>query len=491
MNAWALPRNMPFCGEFGRIKEQCMQVTPPPGRFHGQHAVVIGGSISGLLAARVLSTHFDRVTVLDRDRLPASADWRAGVPQGRHGHGLLASGLAGLESLFPGFERTLVAGGAVPGDVIGNVRWFQHGYYKARFPSGLNGVLMSRPLLETTLRHHVQQLRNVRIFADRHVMSLLTRNGRVTGVLMQERGEAPIECAADLVVDASGRSSPSPGWLEELGYGKPPVDEVVVDIGYTTRTFKRLPGELDGDAGVVLAPTPPRQRRLGFMMAMEGDRWMATLGGWLGDHAPKDAQGFVEFSKTLGRPDIYDVIKHAEPLTDGVKYVFPSNLRRHYERFKKFPKNFLVIGDAICSFNPIYGQGMSVATLEALALEDCLQQASSPEDLWRPFFKGAGRIIEGPWMIAAGGDFAVPGVTGSRPAGVGLVNRYLSHVHRCASIDRVVCRTFFDVANLLKPASALFHPSFVARVLRDGLRRRAPETVRSTDSERHRLIESH
>jgi 2-polyprenyl-6-methoxyphenol hydroxylase-like FAD-dependent oxidoreductase len=468
-----------------------MHVTPPPGRFLGHHAIVIGASMSGLLAARVLSTHFDRVTVFDRDRLPDSVDWRAGVPQGRHGHGLLASGLGGLERLFPGFERTLVAGGAVPGDVIGNVRWFQHGYYKAKFTSGLNGVLMSRPLLETTLRRHVQQLPNVRIFADRHVMNLLTRNGRVTGVLTQERGEDPIECAADLVVDASGRSSPSPAWLEELGYGKPPVDEVVVDIGYTTRTFKRLPGELDGDAGVVLAPTPPRQGRLGFMMAMEGDRWMATLGGWLGDHAPRDAHGFVEFSKTLGRPDIYDVIKQAEPLTDAVKYVFPSNLRRRYERFKKFPKNFLVIGDAMCSFNPIYGQGMSVATLEALALEDCLQQASSPKDLWRPFFKLAGRLIETPWMIAAGSDFAFPGVTGSRPAGVGLVNRYLSHIHRCASTDRVVCRTFFDVANLLKPAPTLFKPSIVARVLRDRFRPRPPERARPMDSERHRLLESH
>ena len=177
---------------------------------------------------------------------------------------------------------------------------------------------------------------------------------------------------------------------EELGYGRPEVEEVNVGIGYTTRLYRRLPSDLDGDMGALLAPRPPQEKRIGFMLAMEGDRWIVTLGGWLGNHAPTDPDGFLEFARSLVRPDIYDVIKHAEPLTHAVTYSFPSNLRRRYERFTKFPGNYLVMGDALCSFNPLYGQGMSVATLEALALRDCLEHASSVRDVWRPFFK-AGR----------------------------------------------------------------------------------------------------
>jgi 2-polyprenyl-6-methoxyphenol hydroxylase-like FAD-dependent oxidoreductase len=202
------------------------------------------------------------------------------------------------------------------------------------------------------------------------------------------------------------------------------------------------------------------------MLAMEGSRWIVSMGGWLGNHAPTDPHGFVEFARSLNRPDIYDVIKNAEPLTDAVKFVFPSNLRRRYDRLQKFPSNFLVMGDAMCSFNPLYGQGMSVATLEALALSDCLNTISSPDRVWRPFFKAAAEVIDTPWTIAAGNDFAFTGVTGPRPTGTGAVNWYLSRVHKAASVDRHVCRSFFDVANLLRPATALFAPSVVARVAR-------------------------
>ena len=193
---------------------------------------------------------------------------------------------------------------------------------------------------------------------------------------------------------------------------------------------------------------------------------MVTIGGWLGSHAPTDPQGYTEFARSLARPDIYDVIKDAEPVTDPVKFVFPSNLRRRYDRLTRFPNNFLVMGDAVCSFNPLYGQGMSVATLEALALDECMSTMSSPDRVWRPFFKAAAKVIETPWTIAAGSDFAFTGVTGPRPAGTSAVNWYLSRVHKAASVDRHVCRSFFDVANLLRPATTLFAPSVVARVAR-------------------------
>jgi 2-polyprenyl-6-methoxyphenol hydroxylase-like FAD-dependent oxidoreductase len=444
-----------------------MQV-PPPGIFQGNHAVVIGSSMSGLLAARVLAAHFDRVTLFDRDALPRQPENRCGVPQGRHGHGLLASGFHGLRRLFPTLERELIEGGAVPSDIIGNVRWFQHGYYKARFNSGLGGILLSRPLLETTVRRQVQRLPNVIIVDRSHVLGLIADKGkeRVTGVHAQRNGTGLSAITADLVVDASGRSSRTPEWLEALGYPRPAVEEVQVDISYTTRTFLRRPGDLDGDLAAIIAPKPPHQTRVGFMLAMEGGRWMVSMGGWLGHQAPTDPEGFVDFACTLPRPDIYNVIKDAPALTDAVKYSFPSNLRRRYDKLSRFPDNYLVMGDALCSFNPLYGQGMSVATLEALALNDCLTSLPSPDRVWRPFFKAAARVIDTPWTIAAGSDFAFPEVTGPKPAGTDVVNWYLERVHKAASIDRRVCRAFFDVANLLRPATTLFAPSVVARVAR-------------------------
>jgi 2-polyprenyl-6-methoxyphenol hydroxylase-like FAD-dependent oxidoreductase len=199
---------------------------------------------------------------------------------------------------------------------------------------------------------------------------------------------------------------------------------------------------------------------------MEEDRWIVSIGGWTGDYAPTDPQGFLEFARSLARPDIYEVIKDAEPLTDAITYRFPSNLRRRYEKLDRFPERLVVMGDAICSFNPIYGQGMSVTALEALALDACLDRGAPADKLWQPFIQEAARIIETPWTIAAGSDFAFRGVTGTKPAGTDVVNWYLERVHRAASKDRVVCRAFFDVANLLAPAPTLFHPRVVGRVIK-------------------------
>ena len=441
----------------------------------GSHAVVVGASIAGLLAARVLSRRFDRVTLVDRDALPVRGH-RRGVPQGHHGHGLLASGLGALKTLFPNLESALRDAGAVPGDVIGDIRWFQQGYYKAKFHGGFPGLLLSRPLLEGTLRDQVHQIANVRVREETHVRGLLTdaQRRRVTGVRVQRAHAAAEDLAATLVVDTGGRAARSPEWLEALGYPVPAAESVDIGLGYTTRTFRRRPQDLGGDIGAIIAPRPPHQTRVGFALAMEGDRWIVTLGGWLGDHAPADPAGYLAFAQSLSRPDIYDLVKAAEPLTEAVTYAFPANLRRRYERLSRFPERYLVMGDALCSFNPFYGQGMSVAALEALALEACLAKRPALDALWRPFFKHASRIIDTPWMIACGSDFAFHGVTGPKPAATDAVNWYLDHVHRTAATDRVVCRAFFDVANLLKPSGTLFRPGVAARVLKGCFRPPAP-----------------
>jgi 2-polyprenyl-6-methoxyphenol hydroxylase-like FAD-dependent oxidoreductase len=214
------------------------------------------------------------------------------------------------------------------------------------------------------------------------------------------------------------------------------------------------------------------------MLAQEGDRWIVTLGGWLGDHAPTDARGFEEFALSLSRPDIYEVVARAKPLTDAVTYKFPANLRRHYERLTDFPEQFLAIGDAVCSFNPFYGQGMSVAALEGLLLDRCLEGGIA--GLAPRFYREARHIIDTPWTIAAGSDFAFPGVTGMRPAGTHAINWYMGHLHRAASADQTVCRAFFDVANLLRPASTLFAPRIVSRVIARSFRSRPAAIAKAT-----------
>lgn len=443
----------------------------------GQHALVIGGSLAGLVAARVLSPRFGRVTIVDRDAFPASSANRRGVPQGWHGHGLLASGLRGLVELFPGLLGDLVNAGAVQGDVVGSVRWFQHGCYKLQFDSGLGGVLLSRALLEHTVRSHVRALRNVDITTGAHVLGLAADEARrrVTGVRVLQGSSgrsAPVETIykADLVVDASGRATRAPEWLEHLGYARPPVDEVTVGLGYTTRTFVREPRHLDGLQGAIIAPTPPLETRGGFALAMEHDRWIVSLCGWTGDHAPATPDGYLEYARSLPRPDIYDLVKTATPLSDPVSFVVPASVRRRYERLSHLPEAFVAIGDSIAAFNPVYGQGMSVATLEALELARCLGEHDGLTAIGRRFFRRAAKVVDTPWTIAVGSDFGFAGVTGPRPPGTSLVNWYLDHVHDAASTDQEVCRAFFNVANLLAGPATLFHPSTVARVIRARLR---------------------
>ena len=379
----------------------------------------------------------------------------------------MSSGFTALKELFPQLEQDLINAGAVPGDVIGNVRWFQHGYYKAKFRSGLGGIVLSRPLLEGTIRNAVRKLPNITFVDNSHIAGLVSDRQRrtIVGVRIQ-RGDSESVMDAALVIDASGRSSRSPQWLQDLGYEPPATQTVEVGLGYTTRTFKRRARDLDGDIGAVIGPRPPGMKRVGFMLAMEGSRWMVTLGGWLGEHAPTDPRGFITFARSLAAPDIYDVIKDAVPLTEAVTYAFPANLRRRYEKLTRFPAGYLVMGDAVCSFNPFYGQGMSVAALEGLALDRILAKRPAPDRLWRPFVRATGRIVETPWTIAAGSDFAFPAVKGTKPRGTDFINWYLDRVHRVASTDRVLCRTFFDVANLLEPSTTLFSPRVVARVVR-------------------------
>jgi 2-polyprenyl-6-methoxyphenol hydroxylase-like FAD-dependent oxidoreductase len=405
--------------------------------------------------------------VVDRDELPEAAMHRRGVPHGRHLHALAARGQQALEELFCGLTAELVADGVPAGDMLADTRLFFSGHRLRQAPTGLGLLCASRPVLEGRVRARVRALPNVRFIDRCDVVGLATTpdRRRVTGARLLRRADGSAEevLGADLVVDATGRGARTPAWLEALGYPRPPVAQVRVGLGYATRIYRLPPDALGGDLAVLQAATP-RHPRAGALQVLEGDRWMVTLAGILGDHPPTDPVGFLDFARSLRFPDIYQAVRDAEPLDDPVAFRFPASVRHRYEKLDRFPDGLLVMGDAVASFNPIYGQGMSVAALEALALRRHLEHGTAPRP--RRWFRELARVVDVPWDIAAGGDLVFPGVQGRRTAKVRLVSAYLARLHAAAAHDADLAGAFLRVAGLVAPPGSLLRPGVAARVLR-------------------------
>lgn len=448
----------------------------------GTHAIVLGASMAGLLTARVLSDHFDQVTLLERDAVHPEPESRKGQPQTRHLHGLLASGLSIMTRYFPDLPDALVAGGAVVQDIAETMQWYTYGGYRQRFHMGMQAALMSRPFLESLIRQRTLARPNITLFDQCAVQDLLTTadHQRVIGVQVERRGDRNQRetLRADLVVDCTGRGSRSPQWLHALGYAAPSESEVKVDVGYATRIFRRDPDDPRGRDWMLCTPEAPAETRFGGLFPIEGNRWIASVGGWGGDHAPTDADRFLEFARSLPASDIYNIISRAESLSDVIPHKFSSSLRRHYEKLARFPEGYLVLGDAICSFNPTYGQGMTSAAMQAAELDALLTQQINRSDGIAPaFFKRTARIIDTPWQLAVGEDFRFPQTTGPKPQGVDLINRYVAQVHRATLVDAEVGRSFIKVMNLLAPPPSLMTPQMMWRVFRAN--RRQPAQRRS------------
>jgi 2-polyprenyl-6-methoxyphenol hydroxylase-like FAD-dependent oxidoreductase len=389
------------------------------------------------------------------------------VPQGRHAHALLSSGRRALESFFPGFVDEIGSDGALAVDIKG-LRWFDNGGYHARC-TGISALLASRALLEKHVRTRVRALPNVRLRGECNADSVLFSDDRrrVTGVRAHSVGGGSNETIeADLVVDAAGRGSQLAAWLDAAGIAKPVEESVRVGLGYSTRIFRRRPDHLDGDFAMITPAAPPA-RRGGAMLAMEGDRWMVTLFGVLGDHPPSDEAGFLDFAQTLPAKDIYETIRNADALSDPLPFKFPASTRRRYEHLASFPEGLLAFGDSICSFNPIYGQGMSAAALQAGALKKCLEGGTA--DLPKRFFTAAAAVVDNPWTMAMGGDLRYPEVEGPRSRFGDFINWYLGKLHVAARTDASVSLAFHSVANLLKDPPSLLHPRVALRVVKGNI----------------------
>jgi flavin-dependent dehydrogenase len=443
------------------------------------HAVVLGGSLAGLLAARVLADHFELVTVVERDAYPSDTSLRKGVPQASHVHGLMRRGQQVIEGLFPGLLGELLADGAHLVDVAGEIAWLTPAGWGARFPSDLNIIGFTRPLLDLHVRRRLWPNPRVRILEETETLRLLPYDeGGVSGVLCRARRTGRMETGlhAALVVDATGRGSRAPRWLEELGYDAPVETVVNGFLGYASRLY-RVPEGFDANwKGAYVQLAPPERTRGAIMLPVEGGRWLVTLLGGGRDYPPTDEAGFLEFARSLASPVIYDAIKGAEPLTPIRSHRATENRRRHYELLQRQPDNFLVTGDAACAFNPVYGQGMTTAALGALALDESLseQRRQYPNDelsgLARRFQKRLAKANAAPWLMATGEDFRYRGVVGGAPGvTTRLMHRYMDAVVRLATRDETVRRILLENVHMLKTPPSLFHPRVSLRVLRQSL----------------------
>jgi 2-polyprenyl-6-methoxyphenol hydroxylase-like FAD-dependent oxidoreductase len=423
------------------------------------HAVVIGASVAGLLAARALCDYFTRVTILEREVLPPPGQGRRAVPQGRQLHALLPGGLAAIEQLLPGFEAELVAGGAVRCDSMQEIRFVASGHEVTRDAASATYVLASRPYIEGHIRRRVLGLPNVTLVDGTSVHGLVPGHDGVcvTGVRLPD---GMIGC--DLVVVATGRAGQLPVWLETLGFPAPAEETLMIDIRYASRHFHIPDGYLGRDKLVLITAEPGRPRGMGLLVQEDGS-WLLTLVGYGPEHRPPtDDAGYLEFLASVAPADVFAGVAAAEPLDDVATHAFPASRRRRYERLSRFPRGVLAIGDAISSFNPVYGQGMSVAALEAVALRQTL--ASGKDRLSQRYFRASGKIVDVAWDLAIGSDLSLPEVEGKRPILTRLSNAWSEHILKAAEHDPYVAEVFGSVTDLLAPPTVLMRPRFVWRV---------------------------
>jgi len=443
----------------------------------GQHAIVIGGSIAGLATARVLADFFGQVTVIERDPIEDRPAVRKSTPQGNHLHALLLGGEQVLSSLYSGFTGKLENLGAVRFQFGNEVAFFfpdgkgysLSGSVKQPRALGYYGYSQSRALLEYCVRQCTLALPNVKFESGIAAQGLIYDGTRVRGV-RRDHPDGSDSIEADLVVDAGGRGSHAPRWLTELGFETPEETTIGVDFAYTSAKFRKPDRPVEPEPVMLFGGRPPNASAAA-LAEIEDHTWIVSLAGRFGKYPPADEAGFLAFAKALPTPKCYELIKDAERVSDISHHRFPTSVQRHYERLPAFPERFIVIGDAISSFNPVYGQGMSSAALQVRALQQVLNERKAKSEpqalsgLAGSFFPKAADVIATPWILAASFDFAYPQTKGERPPNMMEGLRYFAALDSLMAEDIEVQRLVVEVSGLAKPLSVFFEEPLRSRIL--------------------------
>ncbi|HKY30780.1 MAG TPA: FAD-dependent monooxygenase [Pyrinomonadaceae bacterium] len=440
------------------------------------HALVLGGSLSGMLAARVLSDHFDRVTVIERDPFQQTPEPRKGVPQAIHVHVLMKRGQIILEQLFPGLTDQLYKAGAHRLEMASEAAWLTPAGWGVRYSSDLDMLALTRPLLDWHVRRRLESLEQVAFIDNHEIVSLIPNaaGDGISGATIRSRADGcqlENQMFADLVVDATGRRSRAPQWLKELGYPQP--REIVINgfLGYASRLYKNIGLKHDWKCAYIQT-APPERNRGAVLFPVEGGRWLLSVIGGGRDYPPMDEQGFLEFVRNLADPIIYETIRDLEPLSPIRGYRAAENRMRLYDRVSRFPENFIVVGDAACAFNPVYGQGMTIAAMGALTLAETLIEqkriaADSLKGLSKRFQRRLAKVNSAPWLLATGEDFRYRETEGgSLSLMTRFMHAYMDQVVKLTTVDPEVREQLLRTFHMLQKPTSLFHPRIVSKVMK-------------------------
>jgi 2-polyprenyl-6-methoxyphenol hydroxylase-like FAD-dependent oxidoreductase len=437
-------------------------------------AVVIGASMAGMLAAAALARStgtVDEVIVLERDELPDEPRPRKGLPQGRHAHILLPSGRDAIEEIVPGGgvrKRLLAAGATERGLTSGLVTLGPQGWYRrSRHHESHPLLVASRNLIDWTVRDAVLTSTTRISIRRASAAGLLGTAERVTGVRV-EGDRAEEDLRAEFVVDASGRGTRIEHWLSELGITDIPKDVVDAGLVYASRLYRIPEGaEAFPPTQVTADPGGGRPGRSGLLLPIEGGRWLVSLGGTRGGEPTADPDDFVRFAHGLRHPIVAELITGAEPLSDVVLSRSTRNERRYFEKTARWPEGLIALGDAVATYNPVYGQGMSVAALGARALSGELDRTGIlAPGFARRVQRAAAKVVDAAWMMSVGQDQWFPDVRGKSPT---LADRWLSaytgRMARVATGSYRVSTAMCEVTTLQADALHLLRPSLLVSTL--------------------------
>lgn len=432
--------------------------------FTREKAIVIGGGMAGKLTARVLSDFYNEVLIIEKDSEPLGPYPRKGVPQGEHLHALLFAGADGLEELFPGITEDFHSTGAVKINSTQDLTWFHHGVWKLRFDGGYTTTLQTRPNLEWHIAQYIKKIPNVTTLHNRAVKNFLfdDKKNQILGVELN----SSTLIHADLVVDASGTSSFTSTWLEKRG-SHVPGESVKIGLTYFSKLFQLPEKKRDWKIKLLYA-TPPQEKIGGTISLVEGNRYVVTISSY--HHAADEKEvlwndsGFLALSKRLPKQDIYEEIKDAVPVSNTSIYRIPQITWRRFDKVADLPKSLLLIGDTICRIDPVFGQGMSIAVLEALALKKILE--GNRQSFEKLFQRQAAKIIAPIWGMVVTEDFRYPETVGKKPLGLSIQQWYAKKIFVLSSENQMVYDSLVQVMNLVSPMTGLMKPRIIGSVVK-------------------------